>query len=113
LQYTATFLDFGCLNYCAKRPDGRPNAKGKAMKRIRISRDSSGNVEFETVTVDETENVFFLNLDTEEEHFPTIAPKKLGKAPSAPSDKCFPQPEYGCNFHDNEKGIINMPAPQP
>jgi hypothetical protein len=37
----------------------RSKAKGKAMKRITINRDSSGNVEFETVTVDSTENVFF------------------------------------------------------
>jgi hypothetical protein len=79
------------------------------MKRITITRDSSGKVEFETVTVDGTENVFFLNLDTEEAHWPTIAPTKLGKAPSDPSDKCFPQATYGCKFHADENGIINMP----
>jgi hypothetical protein len=83
------------------------------MKRITITRDNAGNVQFETVTVDASENVFFLNLDTQAEHFPTIAPTKLGKAPSAPSDKCFPQPKYGCKFHDNEKGVINMPPPRP
>jgi len=79
------------------------------MKRITITRDSAGNVQFETVTVDETENVFFLNLDPQAEHFPTIASNKLGKAPSPPSSKCFPQPQYGCKFHADEKGIINMP----
>lgn len=80
------------------------------MKRITITRDN-GKVKFQTVTVTAFENVFFLNLDPQEEHWPTIAPKKLGKASSAPSDKCFPQPQYGCHFHANEKGIINMPQP--
>jgi hypothetical protein len=79
------------------------------MKRITITRDGGGKVNFETVTVDETENVFFLNEDTEAAHFPTIAPNQLGKAPSPPSSKCFPEPEYGCKFHEDEKGIINMP----
>ncbi len=79
------------------------------MKRITITRDSSGNVEFETVTVDGTENVFFLNLDPEEAHWPDIASNQLGPAPSPPSSKCFPQPKYGCKFHANENGIINMP----
>ena len=80
------------------------------MKRITITRDSSGNVEFETVTVDSTENVFFLNLDTEEAHWPTIASNQLGPAPSPPSSQCFPEPEYGCQIagHEDEKGIINI-----
>jgi hypothetical protein len=81
------------------------------MKRITITRDDTGTVQFETVTVDKTENVFFLNLDTHEAHFPTISSNPVGKAPSPPSNKCFPQPKYGCKFHDNEQGIINMPKP--
>jgi hypothetical protein len=62
-------------------------------------------VEFDTVTVNTTENVFFLNLD-EEAHFPTICPNPVGR--SLTSIKCVPQPEYGCKYHGNEKGIINI-----
>jgi hypothetical protein len=79
------------------------------MKRITITRDSSGEVNFETVTVDDTENVFFLNLDTEEAHWPDISSNQLGPSPSPPSSQCFAQPDYGCKFHPDEKGIINMP----
>lgn len=83
------------------------------MKRIRITRDSSGKVKFETVSVDTTENVFFLNLDPKEAHWPEIADNKLGPAPSAPSSQCFPEPNYGCKIpgHDKERGIINIVKP--
>jgi hypothetical protein len=65
-------------------------------------------VEFETVSVDTTENVFFLNLDPQEAHWPTIASNQLGSAPSPPSSQCFPESSYGCKFHGNEQGIINI-----
>jgi hypothetical protein len=83
------------------------------MKRIRIARSTGGIVEFETVAVDTTENVFFLNLDPQEAHWPTIASNHLGPAPSAPSSQCFPQPTYGCQIagHGNEQGIINIFPP--
>lgn len=82
------------------------------MKQIRITRSGS-NVTFETVSVDITETVFFLNLDPDAEHWPTIAANKLGPAPSAPSSQCFPQPRYGCKIpgHGNEQGIINILQP--
>ena len=80
------------------------------MKRIRITRNSNGDVEFETVTVDGTENVFFLNLDPESEHWPTISDNPVGAAPSAPSSQCFPETPYGCQIagHEDEQGIINI-----
>ena len=87
------------------------------MKRIRITRDSFGDVRFETVSVDTTENVFFINLDTQAEHHPTICEDKLGPAPSAPSGQCDPNPggqnppaTYGCSIpgHEAEVGIINI-----
>jgi hypothetical protein len=80
------------------------------MKRITITRDSAGNVQFETVTVDSTENVFFLNLDSQSEHWPDISANPVGAAPSDPSSQCFPQATYGCRIagHGGERGIINM-----
>jgi hypothetical protein len=87
------------------------------MQRIRITRDKNNNVQFETVSVDNTENVFFINLDTLAPHWPTIASNQLGKAPSAPSSQCQPDPTgkltqvtYKCKIagHTNEQGIINI-----
>ena len=80
------------------------------MKRITITRDSAGNVEFETVTVDSTETVFFLNLDSQSEHWPTISANSVGAAPSDPSSQCLPEATYGCQIagHGGEQGIINM-----
>lgn len=87
------------------------------MQRIQITRDSSNNVEFETVSIDNTENVFFLNLDPLEAHWPTIASNQVGAAPSAPSSQCQPDPTgtktqviYQCQIagHTNEQGIINI-----
>jgi hypothetical protein len=82
------------------------------MKEITITRNSNGDVEFETVTVDDTENVFFLNLDPRSEHWPTISANPVGAAPSDPSSECFPEPNYGCRIagHEGEQGIINMPT---
>lgn len=82
------------------------------MKQIRITRSGS-NVNFETVSVDTTETVFFLNLDSQAEHWPTIAANKLGPAPSAPSSQCFPQANYGCQIagHGSEQGTINIFQP--
>lgn len=90
------------------------------MQRIKITRDSSNNVEFETVSIDNTENVFFLNLDPLEAHWPTIASNQVGAAPSAPSSQCQPDPTgtltqvtYQCQIpgHTNEQGVINIFAP--
>ena len=80
------------------------------MKQIHITRDGSGKVNFETVSIDTTETVFFINQDPKAEHWPTIAANKLGPAPSAPSSQCKPQESYGCKItgHESEKGIINI-----
>ncbi len=88
------------------------------MQQIKITRDSNNNVEFETVSVDNTENVFFLNLDPLEAHWPSIASNQLGAAPSAPSSQCQPDPTtplpaqvtYTCLIpgHTTEQGIINV-----
>jgi hypothetical protein len=88
------------------------------MKQIRITR-SGGTVNFETVAVNETETVFFLNLDAEAAHFPTLINNQLGKAPSAPSSQCDPNPDnlplpatvtYRCriNGHGQESGTIKV-----
>lgn len=92
------------------------------MKQINITRDSSGNVTFETVSIDTTENVFFTNLDPQEAHWPTLTTNQLGACPSPNSSQCpisapaslnppGNQVTYGCKLHANEKGIINVFAP--
>jgi hypothetical protein len=88
------------------------------MQRIEITRDTNNIVQFETVSVDDTENVFFINLDPLEAHWPTIASNQVGAAPSAPSSQCQPNPTaplptqvtYQCKIagHTNEQGIINI-----
>ena len=80
------------------------------MKRIRINRDNNGNVEFETVTVDSTETVFFLNEDSQSEHWPDISANPVGAAPSDPSSQCFPKTTYKCLIagHGDEQGIIKI-----
>lgn len=87
------------------------------MKQIHITRDSSGKVTFEEVSIDVTENVFFTNLDPKEAHWPTLSTNQLGPAPSPNSSQCtVPQQDapyqvkYGCKVdgHQNEQGIINV-----
>jgi hypothetical protein len=105
------------------------------MKQINIIRDDSG-VTFRTVNIDNTENVFFTNLDPMEPHKPSIlqlAPnEQLGAYPS-PNSSQIPVPapavknpnppplyvvSYTCEIpdtkdtkHTNEKGFINVYAP--
>jgi hypothetical protein len=99
------------------------------MKQIRITRDGAGNVKFDPVSIDNTETVFFTNLDPDEAHWPTLTTNKLGEAPSPNSSQCpVPVPQvtnpnpppqtknqtppyqvsYGCQLHQNEKGIIDV-----
>ncbi len=88
------------------------------MQKIKITRDTiNNNVVFETVSIDNTENVFFTNLDPQEAHWPTIASNQVGAAPSPPSSQCQPDPTgkktqviYQCQMpgHSNEQGIINI-----
>jgi hypothetical protein len=101
------------------------------MNQIRITRDRSGKVTFETVSIDVTENVFFTNLDPQQAHWPTLATNQVGAAPSANSSQCpVPPPQvtnpkpppakidqsppyqvpYKCKIqgHENEQGLINV-----
>jgi hypothetical protein len=108
------------------------------MKQINISRDPNGNVTFDLVSIDPTQNVFFTNLDPEAAHWPYVNPKatspdfcdnQLGPAPSPNSSQCpVPPPQvknpkpppdminqtppyvvtYGCKFHPNEHGTVNV-----
>lgn len=102
------------------------------MKQINMTRDSNGNVVFETVSVDNTENVFFTNLDPKEAHWPTLTTNQLGPAPAANSSECpVPKPIsgappnpgapapganppypvfYGCKLHPDEQGVIYVYA---
>ena len=88
------------------------------MKQIRITRDDTGKVTFETVSVDTTETVFFTNLDPQAAHWPDLSTNQLGPAPSPNSSQSVvPAPghlpgqvPYGCKIlgHGNEQGIINV-----
>jgi hypothetical protein len=108
------------------------------MKQINITRDDNGNVSFETVSMDLSENVFFTNLDPKEAHWPYLNPKaaspdfcanELGPAPSPNSSQCpVPPPQvknpkpppplinqalpyqvtYGCKYHPTEQGTIKV-----
>jgi hypothetical protein len=91
------------------------------MKQIRITRDGAGNVKFDPVAIDNTETVFFTNLDPKEAHWPTLTTNQLGAAPSPNSSQCpVPVPQgqslpydfgYGCKIHQGEKGVITIFAP--
>ena len=94
------------------------------MKQINITRDSSGNVTFEAVSIDTTDNVFFTNLDPQQAHWPYLNPQatspdfcdnQIGAAPSPNSSQCTVpsgtppyQVTYKCKFHGNEQGTINV-----
>ena len=88
------------------------------MKQIRIT-CNNGIATFETVSIDDSENVFFTNEDTTQAHWPDISTNQLGPAPSANSSQCtvpsgiaytFSTFTYGCKIagHQNEVGIINV-----
>jgi hypothetical protein len=83
--------------------------KGDLMPvKITITREN-GEVRFERVTVPDDENVFFVNLDTEQPHHPSLLPGPLGKAPpSPPSDEVVPHSPYFCLLHAGEQGIIDI-----
>jgi hypothetical protein len=101
------------------------------MNQIHITRDPSGKVTFETVSIDVTENVFFTNLDPQQAHWPTLATNQVGATPSPNSSQCtVPPPQvtnpkppppkinqappyqvsYKCQIkgHENEQGLINV-----
>jgi hypothetical protein len=108
------------------------------MKQINITRDKNGNVSFQEVSVDTTDNVFFTNLDPQQAHWPYWDPNatspdfcdnQIGAAPSPNSSQCTvrvpqvtnPKPPpptvnqsppysltYKCKLHQNEQGTINV-----
>jgi hypothetical protein len=96
------------------------------MKQIFIRR-TGNTVTFDTVNIDNTENVFFTNLDTEQSHWPAFDPN--GASPDFCDDQLFPAPSdnssqcivpegqskvtYGCRIagHSNEQGVINVFEP--
>jgi hypothetical protein len=108
------------------------------MKQINITRDKNGNVSFQEVSVDTTDNVFFTNLDPQQAHWPYWDPNatspdfcdnQIGAAPSPNSSQCtvrvpqVPNPKpppptvnqsppysltYKCKLHQNEQGTINV-----
>jgi hypothetical protein len=90
------------------------------MKLINVTR-SGGQVTFQTVSIDATENVVFSNQDTQAAHWPTLptCTNQLGAAPSPNSSECpVPAPPasstppytvtYGCKYHPQERGTINV-----
>jgi Putative Ig domain len=91
------------------------------MKKINITRDGTGKVIFETVSVDTTETVCFTNLDQQSAHWPSIASNQLGPAPSPNSSQCIVTPPpagktqvtYTCKIkgHEAEQGVINVFQP--
>lgn len=90
------------------------------MKKIRITRDGD-NVTFETVNIDVTETVFFINKDNQP-HKPSILnlvdPEQLGpdqvssQVPvSVPEGETLPfEVHYGCEMagHESETGTIKV-----
>ena len=107
------------------------------MRQIKIERDPSGKVIFHEVWIDPTENVFFTNLDPKEAHWPynlnpespNFCDNQIGPAPSPNSSQCpapgplvtNPKPpparinqaapyvlNYGCKFHPDERGTVNV-----
>jgi hypothetical protein len=86
-------------------------AKGDSMAvKISITREN-GKVRFESVTVLDTDNVFFVNFDTEAGHHPDLLPpdEPLGPAPPpAQSIQVAPRSSYICTLHNNEQGTITI-----
>lgn len=97
------------------------------MKQINITRDNSGNVIFQEVSIDTTDNVFFTNLDPQQAHWPYWDPNakspdfcdnQIGAAPSPNSSQCtVPVPSgktppydltYKCKLHQGEQGTIKV-----
>ena len=78
------------------------------MCKIEITRDSNDTVHFQTISIPETENVFFLNLDPKEAHHPSLLPHPLGPAPSPTSIGAVPHSPYTCLIHPGEQGTIDI-----
>jgi hypothetical protein len=91
------------------------------MKQIHIIRVSSTEVKFEPVSVDNTETVFFTNMDPDQPHKPSIlhlvGDEVLGPYPPIVNSSQCPVPPpaagttevpYGCDLHADETGVINV-----
>jgi hypothetical protein len=75
----------------------------------------NGEVQFDPVTVLDTDNVFFVNFDTEAGHHPDLLPpdEPLGPAPPpAQSIQVVPRSSYKCTIlgHEDEEGFITIIA---
>ena len=72
----------------------------------------NGVVQFEPVTVLDTDNVFFVNFDTERHHPDLLPPDEpLGPAPPpAQSIQVVPRKSYKCTIpgHEAEHGTITI-----
>jgi hypothetical protein len=105
------------------------------LTQIKINR-INGAVTFDTVSIDNSSNVFFTNLDPEAAHWPTLASNQVGPYQSPNSSQCpvpapqVPNPDhkegdnkpplvgktppyqvtYKCNIpgHEAEQGTINV-----
>jgi Putative Ig domain len=96
------------------------------LTQINIKRGNCA-VTFETVSIDNTDNVFFTNLDADPDpnkstHWPTISDNQLGPCPSNSSQCTVPDSNgnnppkenppyvvtYKCQLHENELGTINV-----
>ena len=94
------------------------------LTQINIKR-VNGTVTFETVSINNTDNVFFTNLDTDPDptkstHWPEICDDQLGPSPPNSSQCIVPPPAdlkppnnkvtYKCKMpgHGDEAGIINV-----
>ena len=79
--------------------------------KISIIREN-GVVRFDPdpVTVLDTDNVFFVNFDTETHHPDLLPPDEpLGPAPPpSQSIQVVPRPSYKCTIHPNEQGTITI-----
>jgi len=79
--------------------------------KISITREN-GKVKFETVTVLDTDNVFFVNFDHKAHHPDLLPPDEvLGPAPPpSQSIQVAPRASYKCTLpgHETERGSITI-----
>jgi hypothetical protein len=88
------------------------------MRQITITRQGA-QVVFADVSLDNTESVFFTNLDPQQAHWPDFIANQLGASPSPNSDdSAVPTPPnnpsppydvtYKCKLHAGESGVIHV-----
>ena len=84
------------------------------LTKININRDND-TVTFDTVSIDNSSNVFFTNLDPKAAHWPTLASNQVGPYQSANSSQCpVPIPQVANPKHkegDNNPPLVNETPP--